>query len=158
MSSVTEGTNDMPRKTMRFLNKYDGRSGGGCCVASPLWNGITFKSSSYISTTPSVLPACWNSQNLQLTRFSKTGDICFKSPLGFRWIFLFANLPLLANDSSRTRREDKTLATKGQFKCLLTLLCKALHRCMISIGMSWDREIMREKSLTIVTMPRCPLW
>jgi hypothetical protein len=59
--------------------------------------------------------------------------------------FLFANLPLLANDSSDTRREDKTLATKGQFKCLLTLLCKALHRCMISIGMSWDREIMRQR-------------
>jgi hypothetical protein len=101
---------------MRFLNKYDGRSGGGCCVASPLWNGITCKSSSYISTTPSILPACWNSQNPQLTRFSNTADICFKSPLGFRWIFLFPNLALLTNDSSGTRREDKTLATKGKFK------------------------------------------
>jgi hypothetical protein len=130
---------------MRFLNKYDGRSGGGCCVASPLWNGITCKNSSYISTTPSVLPACWNSQNPQLTRFSNTADICFKSPLGFRGFFPFANPPLLTDDSSGTRREDKPLATRGKFKCLLTLLCKALHRCTISIAMSWDRERDRER-------------
>ena len=40
---VTAGTKDMPKKKMRFLNKYDGRSGGGCCVASPSFEKAEMK-------------------------------------------------------------------------------------------------------------------
>ncbi len=163
MSSVTEGTNDMPRKTMRFLNKYDGRSGGGCCVASPLWNGITCKNSSYISTTPSVLPACWNSQNPQLTRFSNTADICFKSPLGFRGFFPFANPPLLTDDSLwyKKRRQTTCHQRKVQMSADPPMQSSVPDFNSYVMGQrnhGTERETERDRSLTIVTMPRCPLW
>lgn len=38
---VTEGTRDIPKYTIRFMNKYDAKSGGGCSCALPFENGIT---------------------------------------------------------------------------------------------------------------------